>query len=414
MDLELVTVGTELLLGFTVDTNSAELAQLLAPHGVQLVRGTTVPDSAPGIRSAVADALARTGAVIITGGLGPTKDDVTKAAVAEIFDAPLEFDDVLWTGLTERFRVLGRELAASNRTQAYVPRGATVLTNRWGTAPGLWLEGACGLVIMLPGVPYEMRKLAEHEVGPRLAARQPAHTSTAILSHVVRTAGIAESALNDMLSGLDRELAPITIAFLPQEAGVDVRLTSWGARADVARRDLERAAAEVVKRAGVHGYGHGDEDLAAVVLERARSAAMTIAVAESCTGGLVTGRLTAIPGSSDVVIGSIVAYHNKVKTEALQVPEDLLTSHGAVSEPVARAMADGARRVFDVDAAISVTGIAGPSGGSAGKPVGTVWFGLALGRETATVERVYPGDRRQVRHRAAAGALFELLRRLPS
>jgi nicotinamide-nucleotide amidase len=414
LDLELITIGTELLLGFTVDTNSAELAQILASHGIRVARRTSVPDQAHDIRDAVLEALQRTKTVITVGGLGPTKDDITKEAVARLFEAPLAFDQAVWDDIVTRYRRLGRTPAGSNRSQAMIPRGATVLPNRWGTAPGLWLEGPSGegRVVMLPGVPYEMRKLAEREVGPRLA--RLVHTPAPIVSHVLRTAGIAESTLADRLGDVNEAIHPITLAYLPQTAGVDVRLTSWDVPIEEAQRRLDRAAQEIRRRAGAHCYGEGTTDLAAVVIERLVRAGVDLAVAESCTGGLLAGRLTSIPGSSAAFMGGVIAYHNRVKIHALGVAEEVIATHGAVSEAVALAMVRGVQRRFGVGAALSVTGIAGPEGGSEEKPVGTVWVGIAVREEAIALHRVYHGTRWQVRERAVAGALYELLARLPS
>jgi nicotinamide-nucleotide amidase len=412
LDLELVTIGTELLLGFTIDTNSAELARILAPLGIRVVRRTSVPDTAHSIRGAVQEGLSRTGTVIAVGGLGPTRDDITKDAVAALFNTPLAFDQEVWDDILVRYRRLGREPAESNRSQAMIPGGATVLPNQWGTAPGLWLEGPPGLVVMLPGVPHEMRKLAEREVGPRLAAR--VSTPSPIVSHVLRTAGIAESTLADRLGDVDDAIQPLTLAYLPQTAGVDLRITSWHAPLEEAERLLRGAAEEIRRRAGAHCYGEGETDLAAAVIERLQSAGMSIAVAESCTGGLLAGRLTSIPGSSAVFMGGVVAYHNRAKTQALGVAEEVIVEHGAVSEAVALELVRGAQTRFGVDVALSVTGIAGPEGGSEEKPVGTVWTGLALGQEVTALHRVYHGSRWQIRQRAVAGALYELLARLPS
>jgi nicotinamide-nucleotide amidase len=411
VNLEIVTVGTELLLGFTVDTNGADVARALAEHGVRVVRRTSVADRAEEIRDAVGAALARTGAVLTTGGLGPTRDDVTKVVVAELFGAPLDFDEAVWRDLVERFARLGRTPVASNRSQAEVPRGAVVLRNRWGTAPGLWLEGAAGLAIMLPGVPLEMRNLLAREVVPRLAARAEARV---IRSVVVRTTGVPESTLAERMGEIEREVAPLTLAYLPGLEGVDLRLSAWRLDPAEADRRLEAAARILEARAGANVYGRGDADLAALVLERARVRGVRIGTAESCTGGLVGGRLTAIPGSSDVYVGGVVAYDNAVKTALLDVPGELLTEHGAVSEPAARALAEGAVRRLRVGAAVSVTGIAGPGGGSETKPVGTVCLAVALGGSVESRRTVFPGTRAEVRARAAQAALFLLWRRLDS
>jgi nicotinamide-nucleotide amidase len=409
MNIELVTIGTELLLGMTVDTNGAEISRALAAQGVRVTRRTSVADRGDEIREVVTDALERTGAVLTTGGLGPTSDDITKKVVADLFNAPLDFDETVWAGLLARFARLERKPAESNRSQAEVPRGATVLTNRWGTAPGLWLEGRPGLVIMLPGVPLEMRRLLEHEVVPRLASRG---TGSVIRSLLVRTSGIPESSLAERIGDVEREIAPLTLAYLPGLEGVDLRLSAWDLAPDEAERRLHAAAALLRSRGAEHVYAEGEGDLAALVLDRARSQRVRLAVAESCTGGLVGARLTEIPGSSEVFVGGVIAYDNALKIDLLGVPARLLAEHGAVSEPAARAMAEGAARRFNVAAAISVTGVAGPGGGTPEKPVGTVWMGCWYNGTVQTRRSVFPGSRQEVRARAAQAALFLLYRSL--
>jgi nicotinamide-nucleotide amidase len=393
----------------TVDTNGAEIARSLAERGVRVTRRVSVADRADDIRDAVAEALRRTGAVLTTGGLGPTRDDITKKVIAELYAAPLEFDESIWANLLERFARLQRAPAQSNRSQAEVPKGAVVLPNRWGTAPGLWLEGPLGLTIMLPGVPLEMRKLLEHEVVPRLAERG---SGSVIRSRLIRTTGIPESTLAERLGHIEPEIAPVSLAYLPGLDGVDLRLSAW--EVDTAEADrLLRTAADLIRgRAGEHVYGEGQHDLAELVLAAARSRKLRIAVAESCTGGLVGTRLTEIPGSSDVFVGGIIAYDNTIKREALGVPAELLEQHGAVSEPVARAMAEGAARRFQVSAVVSVTGIAGPGGGSEAKPVGTVHV-ACLVQGTGPARRfLFPGSRPEIRARAAQAALHLLFREL--
>jgi nicotinamide-nucleotide amidase len=409
MNLEVITIGTELLLGLTVDTNGAEIARALADKGIRVIRRTSVADRPQEIREAVQEALGRTGAVITTGGLGPTRDDVTKKVVAELYDAPLLFDESIWTSLVERFARLGRKPAESNRSQAEVPRGAIVLRNRWGTAPGLWLEGPPGLTIMLPGVPSEMRMLLEHEVVSRLAA---AANGTVIRSLQLRTSGIPESALAERLGQIEPEIVPLTLAYLPGLEGVDLRLSAWDIPSGEADQRLRQAADLIRSRAGQHVYGEGESDLAALVLQAARDQGVRLAVAESCTGGLVGTRLTEIPGSSDVFLGGVIAYDNGLKRDLLEVPDSILTEHGAVSEPVARAMAEGAANRFAVRAAVAVTGIAGPGGGSEEKPVGTVWIACALDGVVRSRRSVFPGSRHEVRARAAQASLLLLYRAL--
>jgi len=407
--VELVTIGNELLLGFTVDTNGAEIARALSALGVEVVRRTAVPDRSDDIAAAVAEALRRSDAVITTGGLGPTRDDVSKTAIAGLYGLPLEFDETVWSDIVARFARVQRAPAASNRSQAEVPRGATVLRNKWGTAPGLWLEGPPGLTIMLPGVPSEMRKLLEFEVGPRLAARA---TGRVVRSLLVRTTAIAESALAERMGEIEREIAPLTCAYLPGLEGVDLRITAWGLEPVEAEARLRAAADLVVERAGEHAYGEGDTDLAAVVLERARRAGLSLGTAESCTGGLVGGRITDVPGSSDVFTGAVVCYSNRLKIEMLGIAPELIAEHGAVSQVVAEAMAEGGRTRIGVDLAVAVTGIAGPSGGTEAKPVGTVWFAIATAAGTDSKRVIFLGSRREIRERAAQTALHLVNRRL--
>lgn len=409
MKLEVVTIGTELLLGQTVDTNAAELGRALSAAGVEVVRHLSVSDRPDTIRGAVAEALERTGFVITTGGLGPTRDDMTKREVSGLFGKALILDETVLRSLEERFRRLDRPMPAANRTQAEVPEGATVLPNPRGTAPGLWVEDRGGrVVIMLPGVPSEMRGLLAEEVLPRLAARS---SGVVVRSRTVRTTGVAESALAERVGPIEDDIAPLTLAYLPSTDGVELRVTAWGLHADEADRRLVTATAQLRERAGADCYGEDGTDLAAVVLDQLRTRNARLVVAESCTGGLLSGRITAVPGASNVFIGGIVAYDNVVKSGTLDVPPELLDKHGAVSEQVVRAMAEGVQRQFAVDAALAITGIAGPTGGTADKPVGTVWLAARLGTESRALKRIFPGDRGEIRARAAQAAL-DLLRRL--
>ncbi|HSN15001.1 MAG TPA: CinA family nicotinamide mononucleotide deamidase-related protein, partial [Anaeromyxobacteraceae bacterium] len=393
----------------TVDTNSAFAGKELAAIGVKVVRRTAVADTPEAIRAAVDEALARTGAVLTTGGLGPTRDDISKVEVARLFDAPLEFRPEIWDAIVERFKRFGRVPGDNNRTQAEMPRGALELRNQWGSAPGIWLEGPRGLVIMLPGVPREMRNLLTHEVLPRLAARGG---RTVVRSRTVRTTAIGESVLAERMGEIEREVAPLTLAYLPDLGAVDLRVTAWDLPADEADRRLAEAVALLRTRAGDHAFGEGSTDLAEVLLAEAKRLRVTIATAESCTGGLVGGRLTAIPGSSDAVVGGIIAYGNQVKERELGVPAAMLAEHGAVSEPVARAMAEGAAARLGAGLTLAVTGIAGPGGGTAEKPVGTVWFATHYRGVTKSVKQIQFGERDEIRARSAQVALYLMWRRL--
>ena len=410
MKLEVVTIGTELVLGQILDTNAVDLGRELAAAGIEIVRRTSVADRPDMIRAAVAEALDRTGFVITTGGLGPTRDDMTKNEVAAIFKKPLILDEAVLQSLQERFRRLGRPMPDVNRTQALVPAGATVLPNPRGTAPGLWVEETNRVVVMLPGVPSELRGLLAEEVLPRIVARGET-AGIVVRSRTVRTTGIAESALAERVGNIEDEIAPLTLAYLPSVSGVDLRVTAWSLREADAERRLVSATAQLRERAGEHVYGEDNADLAATILDVLRARRQRLAVGESCTGGLLGGRITAVPGSSDVFAGGIVAYADDVKRELLGVPAALLKAHGAVSEEVVLAMAAGAQQRFEVGAALAVTGIAGPGGGTADKPVGTVWLAARLGNTARALRRVFPGDRGEIRARSAQAAL-DLLRRL--
>jgi nicotinamide-nucleotide amidase len=413
MRLEVVTIGDELLLGHTIDTNAAHLARELAGIGVSIVRRATVGDAAGDIAAGVRDALDRADGVITTGGLGPTSDDLTKESIAALFGRRMVLDERILADLERRWADrFGGPLPASNRQQAMIPEGATILVNRHGSAPGIWLENERGRwVAMLPGVPREMRGMLADELLPRLAARVGADP-TVVRSAVLRTTSMAESALADRLGPLARGIGSLSLAYLPGQEGVDLRLTSRDARAHEADAALAAGLAALRERVGSSVYAEGAADLAAIVLDGCRARGLTIAVAESCTGGLLGARLTAIPGSSDVVLGGVIAYGNRVKVELLGVSPDDISAHGAVSEPVARQLAAGARARLSADVGIGITGVAGPGGGTAEKPVGTVWIAVDVRGEAVVHDGRYIGDREEIRFRATQRALDLLRRRL--
>ena len=411
MDLEIVTIGDELLLGFTIDTNAAHLARELSALGIRIVRRTTSGDEPASIASAVRDALDRTGAVITTGGLGPTADDRTKPAIAGLFGQEMIMNDAILEALEARWlKRFGHQLPVSNRQQAMVPERATILANGHGSAPGIWLEDERGRwVAMLPGVPREMRGMLADTILPLLRNRAGA-TATVVRSCTLRTANISESALADRLGEYARGVLGWPLAFLPGNDGVDLRVTVMGLPAADADEVLMQAAALLRERAGTVVYGEGDVDLAALVLATCIERNATIAVAESCTGGLLGGRLTAVPGSSRVFEGGVIAYSNAVKTRELGVSATDLEANGAVSEAVARAMAAGVRARFGSSIGIGITGIAGPDGGSIEKPVGTVWVGIDVEGEVHAVRAVLPGNRNEIRYRGTQLALDRLRR----
>ena len=412
MRIEVVTIGDELLLGYTLDSNAAHLARELAALGVEVVRRSTCGDDAATIAETVREALDRTGAVITTGGLGPTSDDLTKPSIAALFGRPMVLDEAHLDWMRRRWaaRWPDRPMPEANRQQAMIPEGARKLVNRHGSAPGIWLEDELGRwVAMLPGVPREMCGMLADTLLPIVRERLGG-VHHVVRSRTLRTTGVAESLVAERVTDIPGGMGNVELAYLPNVDGVDLRLTVRNVAPREADVRLEHTASKLHAALGDAIYGEGDIDLAAVVLDLCRERGFTIGVAESCTGGMLGERLTAVAGSSDVVRGGVIAYANEVKKSLLGVAEATLDTHGAVSESVVREMAHGARKLLGVDAALAITGIAGPGGGSAEKPVGTVWIALDLGGGVEAVLLRLWGDRAEIRQRSAQGAL-NLLRR---
>jgi nicotinamide-nucleotide amidase len=412
MRIDLVTIGDELLLGLTIDTNGAFLARELAELGVPIGRRTSVGDATEEIVTAVREGLDRAGAVITTGGLGPTADDLTTAAIARLFGRDLYFDEEQWERLRAIWRSRGRqgEPPEANRQQVMLPTGCVVLTNRHGSAPGVFVEDDHGRwVATLPGVPREMRGLWSEQLQPIVRQRLGAKAAP-IRSLTIRTTGIAESAIPARLGDAARGVGRLVLAYLPGAEGVDLRLTAR----DIPDPEIDpllREGADLLRqRVGTPVYAEGDVDLAAVVLTACREGGRTVAVAESCTGGLLGARFTAIPGSSDVFLGGVIAYANEAKSRLLGVPAEALAASGAVSEEVARAMAAGVRERLGAGIGVGITGIAGPGGATPGKPVGLVHVAVDVEGHITTWGGQLIGDRAEIRLRATQLAL-DMIRR---
>ena len=410
----IVAVGDELLLGETVDTNSAWLARELTRIGIPVVRRYSVGDVPGDIQEAVAAAAARAEVVLVTGGLGPTRDDLTRDAVAELYGRALHEDPELIAALDRRFAERGFDrLPEPNRTQARVPEGARILKNRHGTAPGLGLESDGVLVALLPGVPREMRGICEEELFPWLLQRY-AGRLRGIRHRLLHTSGVAESKLAELVEEvLPDDMGPVTLAYLPDALGVDLRLTVRGLPRDAAEAALDLIEAALAPAIEPWRFHSDMGDLADTVTRAVRSLGATLAVAESCTGGMLAQRITRIAGVSDIFLGGVVAYANEAKEALLGIPSPVIERHGAVSEEVARRMAEGVVRVFGADVGVGITGIAGPGGGSDEKPVGTVWTAVTLEDRTVSHRRLFLGDREGVQARAAQDALkllFDQLR----
>jgi len=412
MQLELFSVGTELLLGEIVDTNAAYLADKLSELGINVFYKTTVGDNIARLAAALDLSLARADAVLATGGLGPTEDDITAAAIAQVTGLPLEEDAASAEHIHNLARERGHKWLDSLLKQACIPRGAIAVPNPVGTAPGFILRTDSNTIIALPGPPAEMKPMFEGTVHPYLAGQVAGEGGAVLVSRILRFTGIGESQIEAELRDLISAQSNPTIAPLAKSAEVHLRIAARALTREEADRLIAPIEAEVRSRLGQHIYGADDQTLESVVGDLLRQAEKTLAVAESCTGGLIGHRLTNVPGSSDYLLASLVTYHDHVKTALLGVPADTIAAHGAVSAETARAMAEGARRLCAADIGLSVTGIAGPTGATPTKPVGLTYLGLAHPRGTLAEERRFGGDRLLVKERAAQMALFLLYRHL--
>jgi nicotinamide-nucleotide amidase len=408
MEAAFVAVGSELLGTQRLDTNSLLITDLLRRHGVRLRRKAVVGDDEEELCREMQGLLGRFPLVLVTGGLGPTADDVTRQAVARACGRELVEDAAVLADVEGKFRALGRAMPEVNRRQAQVLVGSRVLANPRGTAPGLCLEQGGTTLFLLPGVSRELEGLLRHQVEPWLEDRGDGQ---GIESGVVKVACLPESVVEERVAPAYAEIGRERISLLASPGEVRVEVTARG-DADQRRVELDRLLARIEVLVGEAAYGRGDETtLEGVVGGLLRERGATVATGESCTGGLVAQRLTEIPGSSELFVGSVVAYSDPAKERLLRVPAEELSRHGAVSEPVARSLATGARQVLGADWGIGITGIAGPGGGTEEKPVGTVHLALAGPDEAQTHRHIrLPGDRRQVRWLASQVAL-EMLRR---
>jgi nicotinamide-nucleotide amidase len=421
MKVELLSVGTELLLGQIVDTNAAYLAGKLSELGVNVYHKTTVGDNAQRLAAALLICLGRSDVVLATGGLGPTKDDITAAAVAQVMGVHLTEDEAT----SEKIRSFAQQrgiklldrpstpLGAGLLKQAFVPEGAQVVPNPVGTAPGFILTRDSNTVIALPGVSAEMKPMAEQTVLPYLASRAGEEGgASVILSRVLRLAGLGESQAEAELADLIERQTNPTIAPYVKSYEVQLRVTASAPNRAEAQALIAPVEAEIRRRLGDHLYGADEETLEAITGGLLRAARLTLAVAESCTGGLIGHRITNVPGSSGYFLAGVTTYSNESKVKLLGVRGETLAAHGAVSPETAGEMAEGVRRATGADVGLSSTGIAGPTGGTPSKPVGLVYLGRSDGSQTVTEELRLRGDRLMIKERAAQAALFLLYRGL--
>jgi nicotinamide-nucleotide amidase len=402
----LINIGDELLIGQVVNTNAAFIGQQMAAAGFELTEVMTIGDDGETIRQTVNHALSKTDVVLMTGGLGPTKDDITKKVICDIFHRELIMDEPTLKQVTDMFAARGMELTETNRQQAAVPQGCTVLTNALGTAPGLWLENENKVLIVLPGVPFEMEKLMKDEVLPRLKTfNQQNH---AILYKVLQCTNITESGLSDLLEDYERQLpTECKLAYLPKPGVIRLRLTAKGDNKEKLQTILDEQFAKLKQLTSEYAFTDEDIELEEVVGRLLVKAGKTMATAESCTGGYISHLITSVPGSSRYFQGSLVSYSNNIKRDLLNVREDNLKRRGAVSEQVVSDMALNAMGLFDVDYTIATSGIAGPDGGTEEKPVGTVWIAVATPIRLTTKEFRFGSrmGRKQIIERSARAAL---------
>ncbi len=404
MIAQLISIGNELTGGQTVDTNSAWLARELAAVGVRCTKHITIADELEPIRAALLDATKEAELIIVTGGLGPTPDDLTRDALAAAMQRPLQLHEPSLARIADYFRSRGRSMHDANRLQAMMPEGAEPIDNAQGTAPGIRVRLAGALVFCLPGVPYEMKAMFERDVRPHITAGRGAAVT---IERVLRTFGMSESEVGQRIGDLMRRDRNPTVGTSAADLVISIRIVAQAASLDVAEAVIDEDARAISERLGNVVYGEGDETLQSAVGRLLIERGLTIATAESCTGGLVAKRLTDVPGSSAYMLQGFVTYSNESKTRLLGVPADRIAAHGAVSREIAEAMASAARRLSESDFAIGITGIAGPSGGTSEKPVGLVYVALASADGTI-VKELRLGDnlrRDQVRDRTVKAAL---------
>lgn len=405
LTVEILSTGDELLTGQVVDTNSAWLMDRLWDLGLMVRRKTLVGDDRSDLRDAIAETTARADVVVMSGGMGPTEDDLTSEAVAALLGVPLELHEPSLRAIEERFRQFGRVITPNNARQARFPRGADVLPNRFGSAPGFGMRVGRATLFCLPGVPSEFKGLCEEAVIPRIASR----LGDVPAARLLKLIGVPESHADEAMRPVMDDPANRDVHFGFRAHWPEVHL-KWSVPGPDAARRADAIAARVRVLFGDRVWGEGKEELPELVVARLSARGERLAVGESCTGGLVAELVTRVPGASAVFELGVVAYANTMKGRTLGVPDDLLAAHGAVSEQVARALAEGARRVAGADWGIGITGIAGPTGGTPEKPVGTVHMAIAGRVATSAVGRLYRGDRERIRRHAALEAL-DLLRR---
>jgi nicotinamide-nucleotide amidase len=409
MDAEIIAVGSELLTPQRTDTNSLYLTEKLNSLGILVRFKTIVGDSREDLAAVLRTGLARSSLILLTGGLGPTEDDLTREVVADVLGRPLREVAEIRRRIENRFARLGRKMPENNLRQAQVPEGAEWLENQNGTAPGIWIEHQKHIVVLLPGPPRELEPLFDSACMPRLAR---VATGGLILTRVYKVVGLPESEVDQRIAPISRGYENPATTILASLGSIDVHLRARAATADRAEALLTELGDKIELALGDHVYSTKGESLEEVVGMYLVMRQKTVAVAESCTGGLLAERLTRVPGSSNYFLGGVVCYKDELKTKLAGVPAAWIEAHGAVSQPVAQALAEGVRARTGASIGIGITGIAGPSGGSPEKPVGLVFIALADERGTQVREFRFPGSRERIRQWASQMALEMIRRRI--
>jgi nicotinamide-nucleotide amidase len=404
---ELLTIGDEILFGQITDTNSQWMSAELSNIGVKVIRKTSVGDDEKEILAAFAEAERRVDIILITGGLGPTSDDITKPCLAKYFHCRLKIDEEALAAVTEFFKSRGRELTEVNRMQAAIPEVCTRIDNAVGTACGMWFEKGKKVFVSMPGVPHEMKRMMKDIIIPKLKG----HFDTPVIHHkIIRTVGIGESFLSEKIATWEKSLpSHVKLAYLPNLGEVKLRLTSSGSSLDALQAEAEQLTKNLLPLADNYIYGFGEDPLEVVIGNTLRQKKLSISVAESCTGGYLSHLITSVPGSSDYFLGSMIPYAYEIKMSQLGVKPETLEKYGAVSEPTISEMANVVRARFHSDIGVATSGIAGPGGATPEKPVGTVWIAYSDKHHTVT-KKLQLSKERMINIRMASIAVLNLIR----
>lgn len=405
LNAEIISIGDELLIGQVVNTNAPFIAEQLNLIGINVSRIITIADKSEDILQSLSESLLRSNIILLTGGLGPTKDDITKQTLCDFFNTKLIFNQISYENIQRFFQKRGIEVTEINRKQAEIPENCTPIQNILGTAPCMWFEQDGKILISLPGVPFEMKNLMNQEIIPRLK-----ELSNGVIIHkTILTSGIGESFLSEKISDWEDNLPSyINLAYLPQPGIIRLRLTAKGNDEKFLEQEIKNQISNLLPNIKDWFFGYDNDTIEKVIGEILIDKNLTISTAESCTGGYLAHLITSVSGSSSYYKGSVIAYSNKAKENILNVSSDDIAKYGAVSEIVVKQMAEGAKIKFNTDIAIATSGVAGPNGGTPEKPVGTIWIALCINEKTIAKQFVFGDDRQRNIHRASVATLMML------